>query len=556
MPNPVRYAYYSFQAHATIGKPGSQTTTDIVGFQINHELNAIPTAQIKLPVGRSVSGTGNAAIHSLARSLSEQTPIQIWAEFIEVTRSDKKIRGLNIPKGPFKIFDGDTELSGYIRNEQGATVAYVINCNHWLGRLTRGSAFSQTSHPMNPSQYTYGQIEANAGDTGNQTRNWTLLSGASDIVTPNNLTADVWGQAIYPWFQRLAARDGFWSNEITLKGDPSNKAAQIALAKMGTKVTGYVASKPNNTIAIDTDIANEISKDIAISTQSGEFITHQTMWDILVGKICPDYLLAVVPRVEDALVVPYISGNRGTKGQPFETIRAEEYGGIQIDGICRRPLRAYGIQSSAADRFGANIGDDRPSAGVMGIGGWFDTMKEGSVIITMGPRWLGSILSPSEVAAEASGANQKPIGNAVFPGAGQTNDVAAKAKVRAAEVIKPLLNAYAQARYAQHMLAGRSATVAGPFRVDIAPGSLVQVDGASEAFIADQDQLAIPYFGDVLRVSMAADAETPYLLTAFHIGNIRTSVENQSDKTSIASHPLYANTFQGVTLLDGPNNKK
>ena len=80
--------------------------------------------------------------------------------------------------------------------------------------------------------------------------------------------------------------------------------------------------------------------------------------------------------------------------------------------------------------------------------------------------------------------------------------------------------------------------------------SLVRIEGASDAFIADQDGLGLPYLGEVLRVSLSIDAEASLAGAAFHVGYIRTANENGDDKTSVAEHPLFQQTFQGAPLVD------
>ncbi len=541
----ARWSYYRFSAWAVI----DGQTVDVVGFQVDFELNSIPRAAVRLPLGRSTKDNSAAAIHSLAASLTEQRPVQVWLNFEPADSSDPGVRALGIPEGEFKIFDGFTAGGSYVRN--GAGVAqYMVQCNHWLVKLNQGSAFSESSHPGNPAHYSYGALMPSGGDAGGL--NWTVLSEAHKFITQGNLSSDVWGSALYPWLQNLASKDGFWIVEQGLKGDGGNSQAKEALDRIGAGGKCYVASKLRGTLSVDVDIANEIANDVSLLTYDPGFVAHQTMWDILVGKFCADYLLAVVPRVDDAVVVPYIPCGRGKGGRAFERILAQEYVGIQLDAASRRPLRAYGILSSLVTRSGADgFADDAPPDQKMGVGGWYDTEKNGAVIIQAGPRWMGAILSPARYSDAASGGNLKEIGNAQFPGAGAKNNARDDAKGRAVDKIKPLLNAYAKARYAQEILQGRYGVISGAFRVDIAPGSLVEIEGASEQFIADQDQFGLGYFGEVLRVSFMADAEAGALGTAFHVGFIRSADENADDRTSVDGHPLYEETFEGCALVDG-----
>ncbi len=550
----TKWAHFIPRAWAVI----DGVMVDVVGFQIDHELNAIPRASIYLPLGRSTTTGMTSTIHDIAQSLVEQKPVQIWCQMTPTSTSDKSVRGLGLPTGPFKLFDGLTAGSGYVRNNQGVA-QYQVTCNHALVRLNQASAFSDSSHPGNPARYSYGALMAGASDTGvvnqapvtNEGLNWTSLGLSHAYINQANIAKDLWGSSLYPWFQALTSRDGMWVVEQgagNLKGDQTNAQAAQALALLKPSGKWYKPLQFKTTLAVDVDIATEIANDVSASTFDPSFLAQQTLWDMLIGSFATDYCFAVVPRVSDALVVPYIPGNRGTSGKPFQTIRAEEYVGIQIDAVSRRPLRAYGILSGISVRSGANLTGEAVGTAAMGVGGWYDAKKDGTVMIQGGPRWMNEIISPSSYAAESSGGNLKPVANAANPGAGAANQ-AADNMVARIPVIKHFLDSYAQYRYAQEVLQGRYGIVSGPLRVDIAPGSLVQIEGASESFIAS-DQLAANYFGEVLRVSLIFNAETPTIGTAFHIGYVRNPAENASDDTSVAAHPLYQTTFQGAPLLD------
>lgn len=547
----ARFAYHRVSAWIVLG----DVEIPIVSGQIDYELNGIPRAVFRLPVGRDMRNNATSLLHTIAADMTEEIPVQLWVNMSPNSRSDATVRLLNIPDGDFRLFDGYTAGGGYSRDQHGS-VQYVITCNHWLSRLSHGTAFSESSHPGNPTRYNYSALMGTGAVGDTDGLNWTTITEASRFVNQSNLAIDVWGSALLPWMRNLASKDGMWIGEVGLKGATGSGAAAAALARMGPDVACHVPSKFRDSLSIDIDVATEIANSVASRTHDPGFVTHQTLWDILVGRFCPDYLLAVVPRVDDAMVVPYIPGNRGTgrneaagTNGAFVLLEAAEYGTIQLEAASRRPLRGYGILSSLTTRGGAlGYADDTPPSELMGLGGWYGVDKDGAVIISQGPQWLGAVLSPSRYSDAATGAGLSPIGTATMPGIGIANGSRAAGVARASTSIKPLLDAYAQARYAQEILQGRQAVVSGRFRLDVSPGSLVEIEGASEAFIADHDQLGLSYFGEVLRVSLTIDAEGRRMGTAFHIGFARTIAENASDNTSVASHPLYQSTFQGCSL--------
>jgi hypothetical protein len=539
----ARYGYYTPRAWAVVGG----VRAAIVGFQVDYELSAIPRAQVRFPLGRSTADGTPAALHQIAQDLATLTPIEIWCSFSPAGASDPGVGGLGLPDGAFLVFTGFTAGLGYVFNAAGTAQA-MLSCVGWLDALNRGSIFSQSSHPANPSQYAYASVTGGGEDTGGQ--HWTPLTTPGESVTPQNLAADVWGKALYPWFTSLAGRDGIWVVEKNLRGDPSNKQALAALRLMAPGGPYYVPASLNAPGAVDVDTAAEISADVAALTFQPEALAHQTLWDTLVAKFGPDYGLAVVPRVSDALVVPFCPCVRAG-GQPFAAILAQDYVGTQLEGSSRRPLRAWGVLSALSTRSGFEATAENPAAAVMGVGGWFDSGGPGAVILQAGPTWMNRIVAPARFSDAATGADRKAIGSALSPRARASNGSCRAAKTRGEKVVKPLLDAYAQSRYAQAVLQGRYGVVSGAFRVDIAPGSTVLVEGASDAAIAGStgDGLGQPFYGQVLRVSLALDAEAPLAGAAFHVGYARTAAEDASDTASVAAHPLYKRTFLGSPLV-------
>lgn len=538
MPAEPRWAYYTPRAWATIGG----TTTDVVKLQIDYELSAIPRCTLFLPVGRQAANPAvPAVIHQIVAGLTEQMPVQVWLSMSPQNTSDDAIAGLGIPPGSFKIFDGYTAGGGYIRATSAAQ--YMIAVNGYLVRMNQASALSDSSQPSNPAHYSYGSLMLDGSDLG--TLDWHSLTLASTFINSDNLALDVWGDAFFPWLQNLTRQDGIQVEEAQIHGDGTNGQAAAALATLAPGGRCYVPLKFNH--VMDGDLALAASQSIAGETYTPgdvSFVANQTLWDLLIGKFAAEFAFAVVPRVSDSIVVPYIPGYRGKDGA-WGDILAGEYTHIEINTAMPRPLRAMGILSAITTRTGSTT--PAPPDSELGIGGFYDTEKEGAVMFDQAPRWLSSYLSPGQYSDVASGGNVKgPIGNAINPGEGQKPNVDVNGN---AAKLKRLLDDLAKCRYAQEILRGRYAAVSGPLRFDIAPGSLVRVEGASEAFIAP-DGLGQSYYGQALRVSIMVDAETPSAGVAFHLGHVRTEAENQDDRTSVASHPLYTQTFLGCSLVD------
>ena len=165
---------------------------------------------------------------------------------------------------------------------------------------------------------------------------------------------------------------------------------------------------------------------------------------------------------------------------------------------------------------------------------------------------MTKLYAPAKYAQESTGAGGGPISTAVNPDGGKppkdgspTDAVTARLK----DVVKPFLDNFAQAHYALEKLRTRQAVCSCPFRLDIAPGSSVKVQNEGETHVGN-DPLAAPFYAHVARVSIAVDAEQPMIGTSLHLSHIRSEKENSDDKTSIAKHPLYKDTFLGCALVD------
>jgi hypothetical protein len=97
--------------------------------------------------------------------------------------------------------------------------------------------------------------------------------------------------------------------------------------------------------------------------------------------------------------------------------------------------------------------------------------------------------------------------------------------------IRTIFDKWAEEVYIKNALRGRTQTVSGRLRFDIAPGSIVRVTSAQESVLPDEDaparidNLGFDTFGEVARVSIVINAEAPSASTSFLLTNVRTHSE-------------------------------
>jgi hypothetical protein len=515
-----------------------------IRFNATFELNTIPQASVSIPVGNEFRTHQPASVHQVATQLGQRRrrcQVMLWMQPVIPGAPDLPA-DLGIPQGSFRIFDGWTAAVGF--SVTNGAAQYNIQLDHWLSDMNFSSVFSKTSHPSNRAEYTFGALSG-GGCEGGETINWSGVTHTSSFFTADHIESDLWLDAIKPWFTCLCNQDAFEARERNLLGRGKNDAALAALRRIKDG-TGYVPLAPD--LAFDADLSGVLSDDAAQMTQNPGDNAQVTIWDTLVGKFAAQYLFAVVPLVDRAMVVPFIPGYRAA----YKTIPPAHQTQVEWTNVISRRLRGMGVLSGLTMDTGA--GDGPPNRdqqdGSSGIGGYYapnDDTGDGQVIIKAGPSWCGRLFRASNYPDESSGGDGKPIADAMAPGVARPGRRAAVAARRAP--VRRFLDRYAQALYALEMVRGRQAIAAGPLRFDVAPGSTILVYPTGNQF-APGDQLAAPFYASVVRVSMHLDAEALQVGTGFHLAHCRGEQENTSDATSIAGHPLYKGTFLGCGLLD------
>jgi hypothetical protein len=532
---------------------------------VDYELNAIPQAAATLAVGRDTYSGAPSPVHGLVENFVDRAPAEIWINPYAQGPSDSSAAqpgDLGLPGGWVRIFDGFVTGAGFSRSRGHAQ--FTIQMENWLSELGFSSIFSKMSHPANPGKYSFGAL----GPTGSAGAVWANMALGADLIDAGNLSVDFWGEALKPFFLMLCDMDAFWAWDPALHGEGANDGAKAALQRFNSPWQQPLAMD----MTPDADVVANIVAHISETTGDPSQLANQTLWDVLIGSFASEYLFAIVPRVEDAVVAAFLPGYR----QNFTTISANTETQIEWMRGLGRPLRGVGILCGTDSTTGAT----KPGEGAdpeLGIGGFYspyaaeDASAKGMVIITQGPAWMTKLYWPSLYGAESTGVSGgngnggnpaqraagggNAIGNAVQPGGKAVNNVPDDVKQRLNGIVLPFLSRYAQARYALEKLRTRQAVCSCPFRLDIAPGSTVMVQNAGEQFIAG-DPFAAPFFAHVARVSLAVDGEQPMIGTSFHLSHIRSAKENGQDTTSVASHPLYKQTFAGCPLVGNPAKQK
>lgn len=527
----------------------------LIAFQSDWELNAIPRAVCTLPAGRSIDTGLPAPLHGQGLDLRRPRPATVWLEVDRRAASDAAAQ-MALPEGPFAIFKGFTSGVGFAVGDGQA--AATVSLNHWLVRLTETSCVSPTSHPTNPDDFTLGAVLPATGLTGGAPRPDLVVRTKADAILDGTDEAgqsiydDIWGRGIFPWLVKLASIDEFFVSgvrgaEVAQSDDSEERPVEAgmaatlsALALMAPyRSSAYLPAALHKDLSELEQLSRLMAQDIVSLAQQPGGLAHATLWDVLIGKLLPDFALALVPRVSDAAIVPFVAGLNGT---PYKVIGADSYRPLMAAAATPRPLRGCGILHAQPATSDVSMG-----ASVLGIGGLFLVDGPGAVQLVGPPGWLTDLTTPEVWAQTAATGEYTKVRTATSPDAAPPRDARADDAQRR---VLPLLDRLARVRYVEQTLQQRTASIAGPLRVDLAPGSYVRLECATERHLSGSDALATPLFGCVTRVSIAIDARGPQAGTGIQIGHVRTPSENQWKGASVTGHPLYDRAFRGASLID------
>lgn len=542
------WAKYKIRLRAEIG---GQSYLDVVQWTATWELNNIPHGQLLLAVGRNFSTQQAATIHRTVDTLKTKMKAKV---FLEVIPSGAAAGIVNEwPKGEFVVFDGYAVATGWRRSREEAQ--FVVHLLHWLDDLHGSSMLSATSHPSNPSDFTFGAVfpalglNSSGGEDPAATEPaWTATCDATRSITNAVLEDDLWGAVLLPWLQTIASQDRLDVNPLGGAGISRglNDRAKLALARMGQSDRGSC-----DVVKLAMDIGGADGNAIAngvrnyLTRETFSSWVHTTFWGKLVGEWGPQFMFSIVPRIEDAFPVPFT----GPLRTPFKTILPSEYDFADVGSAMPQVLQAVGIFHPVQMYTGGDGGAAGFPKSYAQLCGWYspEDEPEGLLLMKDPPGWITEIIPEIEQSRDSSGAEGDAIGTAAEPDVGKDikGDDPAKAVGGVAQTT--FMNRFAQQWYALESTKGRQGEMSGKLRFDLAPGSNVKIIPAKEKFIGDDD-LSLPRFATITRVTCMINAESKVAGTGFGLAHVRTAAENTTDKTSVERPPLYKEGWPGCSL--------
>lgn len=557
MPTLTNYQTYKLNAYAVVHLASGDTTLDLLRFSTTFELNSVPTASASLILGRNTVTGEVANIHNAVDQLTTAVRIDIYLK-VTVGPNSYGFAFERWPTGFFRAFQGLITSTGYTRTRDNVT--FNINMVHWLNDLEFSSALSRSVHTLTPQQMNNlagGGLDQGVNATPGQSPAFTHHGLAAQYMTTDNIDTDLWGLAIGPWLKALCDQDVLSDDNDTnldhnTEGLAALKKFEPFVYEDQTNATnngyyyGTQLALPISQLAGAESISSAIAQDIGEETFSD--IAGTTLWHKLVGGYGASYDFRLVPLVNTALIVPQIAGQRTA----WQVIYGEEYSAIDVNVQMPRPVKGVRLFTGSNSPQGAQIPGQPPGdAGLPPqVGGRYDNpdYTTGMIISQNAPRWAANIVNGASF-GDAAAAPFVPRGNGVFPGLGRAPTARPAAIVGE---MTALWDAVARAIYVGSSLHGRSGTLQGKLRFDVAPGSTIEIRCVEDKFVraAATTPASSVLFAEVRAVGVQVDAESSTASTTFRLMNVRTATENTTDATSIDYHPLYDNPWRGAPLVE------
>jgi len=513
---------------------------ECVKANVAYQLNTIPYAMFMVAVGRGQRRLKAAMIHK--KTFKTQVEISLFVSIVPMSSGGEPAADI-LPTN-FRLFQG--YLTGISWNKSRQHEHAILHARHWLLDMDYSSALSDMSHPTNPSQFSYKAAHDIPGAGG---ASWHAQT-QEGFVTAATIKSDFWKDGLFPWLEALTQEDLINNVDMSWLGTTHNNAtAAKALARFSSSAGNYVPLKMNTHDADIVSLADAVWNDV--ESESFDSLVNTTLWGKLAGDFASRYMFAIVPRVEDALVVPFVPGLREiwNPNKQLATILAKDYALMGANVQLMRLLKAVGIFSGLNSTTGVDNGEPGEDPISLGIGGLYPAknIENGMLMLKQGPRWLSNIIAADRYSAGSAGAGVNIIGTAMHPGVGDDNGPPKPKDLKIKS--KDIMDAFAKALYVYEQLRLRQLELSGKFRLDIAPGSTVSIEVAGDRFI-EKDVLTKTLVGDVTRVTYMIDSETPRIATDFNLSHIRTVQENENPDFSMDAPPFYENGWPGTKLID------
>lgn len=521
-----RYKLELFELDDNLEKKSkSKSLCELVSFSATFSLNTIPTAQVVPSTGLEIMYGGRTVDYKKLQQLAiDSKPVGVYLTVLHSFRSSNNKNDKQYwPKDTCCIFKGYLQPPVFEITAFGA--GRKITILHWLTALERISLITTASYVGNPIEITV--------------QGYGLGSDSKDgvwfpLLNSNVALDNIWEEGIKPLYLELLK----WGEEYKDKYNPFVKDQRNRLRTVINKIT--------QEISVD-ELLNEstyLQELIAADIQSDPMMAFIQMdgWSKLITDYCPSYLMALVPQVDKATLIP----------APC-TINKKEAIEISLDEIftiTAAPFLTKKISRMNCVAAEAPVGNNTAigPAHYVSLGTYPpDKVQKEGLNVTIG--------FPSWITAEAVG--ELPQATETLDFFTEPEEAVEKVKEQKEilEEVNQLQNTvgqrYTQVAYLTQAFNGAFVRIAMPVNMCICPGAMVKINLDSKGDAA--------YYGTIANVEVNLASGNTAHTTVLTIVNIRDSVsiddkiDNPQEKVGFYTKQWSGN---GVTLYAEEGKKK
>lgn len=481
---------------------GIDEDVDVTEFRATYQLNAIPTAWLNFPMGRSVPKGRVSGAHELAEGLKEAVGVTVRAK---------------VGKKEVQVFEGKAVAESFQRSPD--SLGFSIDLLHWANGLNNSSALSSGFVAGTPLSLVrplaMAQFEGAAEPTPDQRLAGLNLAGP-------NFVSDVWGacQKILTFLTK--------SPDPVFRNFPDLTATLVptATTTRGNEVATDIL-KNRMVSSPATRMQEDLRRySVEMAKQAGEICFTAaggpTIWSKLMN-LSQLFRFTIVPTAHTLYVVPFVPFYNPPGGAVTLDILPSEYDFVQKQAARPVPIRQVIMLGLAVLEYG-----NRKDSQLRGLGASVYDVA-GRTMFIESPAWLNHVASASPAGGVLG---HRPAETAVLAADPEDDQPASTVAARLAKSI--------------HLSEGfghRSSDLSANLRFDIVPGRPVRlvIPGDSTKFHPEQQLDAC-----VTGLTIHASAAKSRAGVTYQIGGIRTAAERE---LGMPTHPLYTDAFTGDGLV-------
>ena len=514
----------------------------IVSLRVEYVLNSIPVAYVDLPCGYEMSysptnkTSGLLTFNNIAGKQEASIVVKLKSE-----------PGIPVSSGSYPYTDGKYEIfKGYVVAHSAGisteSVSSSVILQHWLSDLDNtafagGQFFTNAPNnwfirnPISSSVPSSNPLSAMIGSSNGQ----TYAVKSLDIAN-----GDIWSEVIQPVMRARIAdtTNSVFSNNtsITLY----NKKTAEALEKV---VSAGLTLNTNAKNAFNNNQLNESFFSALYSILYGTDGGNST-WTKMLSALSPFNVVAA-PMVNKCQLIPF-----SAVYAPTHTLTAKDF---NLEGFSANPtilpmgLVMYGLPASALSVLPQNngpliVGEPIENTFL----GEFVVNSTAAKLMT-GPVYTIPIPPCFQVSQQAY---NRGISSTVLssPAFNRSQGMAAKPVVaptaNAVNMKQSFFDVIAQNMYFTMVLNNKTQDVVCPFRLDISPGAVLQLNGTNPAVSGNSTNWSRR--GVVEAVIYTFSNNPPTIRTTYRLKHIMDNIEEEAFKSYISTaHPLMSGAANG-----------